>query len=398
MTRRATRASRRGASGAAPRRAAALTTFTPPEHDPLSDSRLRPLVERYASLGEVTIDEQGPQLIELRLPESERAFFDGRERVLVAFTVPALELSPEAEMAVVGSGFVEQLLAAIRSRGARLTLGEIPGGDDSEPADFPVAVRNGTVRRPKVKRSRHPIGRLLARVVIRAGAAVEEHLVESGLFDLATAEALPNRVTAACVAVEQDVKLPAGRSARKRVASARPLPELVELMVDDLRGKLASRIDRLRAEAERALVVQLERIDSYFHSMLEVAAAKRQKQASAEGFVDEERTDAARAVEAEHARRRIEEERRHQVRTVVHPLQLTEMEILKENARWTITDASGGQTALSASRYRCSGVDNVWDVRCPSCGCEPSELIAAGDGIIVCSRCADTSASEAAPA
>src|SRR5205823_6340988 len=115
-------------------------------------------------------------------------------------------------------------------------------------------------------------------------------------------------------------------------------------------------------EAERALVVELERIDSYFHSMLEAAAAKRQKQESTEGFVDEERSDATRAVEAEHARRRIEEERRHQVRTVVHPLQLTEMEIMKENARWTITDANGGQTTLSASRYRCSGVDLEWDI------------------------------------
>ena len=376
----------RGKPTATARRTQSLTSFTAPEHDPLSDSRLRPLVERYASLAGVTCDEVGPQLLELRLPEEERGFFGGRERVTVAFTVPALELAPEAEMAVVGSSFVEQLLASIRSRGARIKLGTVPPGPTGTvPAPLGIPVRDGSLGTPKMKLARHPVARLLARVVIRAGAAVEEHLVESSFFDLADGVPLPDAAAAACAANERTMAAPSSRRMPKAQSVApRAWSDLVEVMVGDLRGKLAPRIDKLRADAERALALELERIDSYFHTILEDAAGRRQGEDEDGLFAD-----AARAIEAEHARRRVEEERRHQVRTVVHPLQLVEMDILVERARWPLTSSSGHRAQLAAMRYLGGGEAPTWRVRCPSCDAEASELIVVADGQLGCAACED---------
>src|SRR5439155_89338 len=50
----------------------------------------------------------------------------------------------------------------------------------------PVPVRDGKARQSSVGLAAHPIGRLVARVVLRAGAAVEEAVVESDVFDLST--------------------------------------------------------------------------------------------------------------------------------------------------------------------------------------------------------------------
>jgi hypothetical protein len=184
-----------------------LNTFAPPDHDPLSDSRLRPLVERYASLAGARLDEIGPHLFELRVPEEDRSFFDGRERVLVAFAVAALDHSPDGEMAVIGSPFVEQLLAAIRARGARLSLGMVATNASTDAATAPpltIPVRNGTAGAPTIRVARHSVGRLLARVLIRAGASVEEHLIEGGFFDLASGAPLPQEVAENCVAAERE--------------------------------------------------------------------------------------------------------------------------------------------------------------------------------------------------
>src|SRR3989441_6307524 len=52
--------------------------------------------------------------------------------------------------------------------------------------DLPVSVKDGTAQRRKAGLAAHPIGRLIARVVLRAGAAVEEAVVESDVFDLST--------------------------------------------------------------------------------------------------------------------------------------------------------------------------------------------------------------------
>jgi antitoxin component of MazEF toxin-antitoxin module len=361
-----------------------LTTFAPPEHDPLSDSRLRPLVERYARLSRAKIDETGPHLIEMRVPEKDRAFFGGRDSLTVAFAVPALEDAPDAEMAIIGSPFVEQLLAAIRARGARLALGLVPPGSDAdaEAVSLGVPVKNGVAAQPKVLVARHPVGRLLARVLIRAGATVEEHLVESSFFDLSSGTRLPQDVMEQCVAVEQGtvvaMEADADADQRASLAPARPVNDLLDLMVADLSARLGPRVDQLRAEAERALSEELGRIDRYYRAMLEDAGA-RETDALAVAA-------AGRAVEAEHARRRVEEERRHQVRALVHPLQMVEMEMVVQRAEWTLSTTKGERATLSARRYL--GGPGGWSLSCPTCARVPSALIVCDDDQIACDSCA----------
>jgi hypothetical protein len=360
-----------------------LNTFAPPDHDPLSDSRLRPLVERYASLAGARLVEVGPHLFELRVPEEDRSFFDGREQVLVAFAVGALDHSPDGEMAVIGSPFVEQLLAAIRARGARLSLGIATtngSADDGMPA-LSIPVRNGSAETPSVRLARHPVGRLLARVLIRAGASVEEHLTESSYFDLATGAPLPRNVAQCCVATEQ--LTPAAAKTRKteptaELAPARPVAQLVELMVADLRARLSPRVDQLRADAEGALATELDRIDRYYRSLLEDMRAKEGDAIAM--------AEAGRAIEAEHARRRLEEERRHHVRAVVHPLQVVEMEMLVQRATWALSTANGRHATLAARRYL-NGTGG-WSLTCPACAREPSALIVCREGEVACDSCA----------
>jgi hypothetical protein len=376
---------KRGATAQGGRRKAKLpNSYTPPEHDPLSDSRLRPLVEQYASLASATLDEVGPHVVEMQVPEEDRAFFGDRDRILLAFAVGAIDHSPDAEMAVVGSPFVDQLLAAIRARGGRLSFGLVRGsssvdGDATPPLAVPV--RNATVGAPTVRVARHPIGRLLARVLIRAGASVEEHLVESKFFDLATGTALPHDAAELCIAVEQGKASATKPDAKRAVklAAARPTNEIVKLMVGDLQARLASRVDQLRADSVRALAAELERIDAYYHEMLESVGAK-----ATDGVA---MADAGRAIQAEHARRRLEEERRHQVHVVVHPLQMVDMEMVVQRAEWKLTTSKGKNVTLAARRTL-SGPDG-WSLACPSCARAPSALLVCRDDAIACDDCAE---------
>lgn len=377
---------KRAAAGKGTRRKATQlpNSYTPPEHDPLSDSRLRPLVEQYASLAGATLDEVGPHVVEMQVPEEDRAFFADRDRILLAFAVGAVEHSPDAEMAVVGSPFVDQLLAAIRSRGARRSFGLVRGSpsvDDESTPPLAVPVRNATVGAPTVRVARHPVGRLLARVLIRAGASVEEHLVESEFFDLATGTPLPRDAADLCVAVEQGTLGGTKPDAKRAVklAAARPTNEIVKLMVGDLQARLASRVDQLRADSVRALAAELERIDAYYHEMLESVGAK-----VSDGIA---MADAGRAIQAEHARRRLEEERRHQVHVVVHPLQMIDMEMVVQRAEWRLTTSKGRSLTLAARRTQ-SGPDG-WSLACPSCAGAPSALLVCRDDAIACDSCTE---------
>src|SRR5438034_10305690 len=93
--------------------------------DPLADARIRPLLERYCVLAGVKQTVLGPDHSKLSLPQAERPFFKDRERLSVAFSLDALERDPDAEIAVLGSPFLSQLIEAIRTRAARLSLGLI---------------------------------------------------------------------------------------------------------------------------------------------------------------------------------------------------------------------------------------------------------------------------------
>src|SRR5213082_1448716 len=188
---RPTRKPRRKPRAAAPQ--------APRDADPLAGSALRPLLERYCELAGVKQATLGPDHAELRLPPAEQPFFRDRERLSVAFSLDALERDPDAEIAVLGSPFLSQLIEAIRTRAARLSLGLLApasassplsrrergtGGEDGrergdDGVDLPIPVRDGTVKSSKGKLAVHPVGRLVARVVLRAGAGVEEAVVES---------------------------------------------------------------------------------------------------------------------------------------------------------------------------------------------------------------------------
>src|SRR5205807_1618118 len=156
--------------------------------DPLAGSALRPLLERYCELAGVKQAALGPDHAELRLPPAERPFFRDRERLRVAFSLDALERDPDAEIAVLGSPFVSQLVEAIRGRAARLSLGLIapvdPPSSDPQGVEPTLPVRDGVVKRRVTRLAVHPVGRLVARVVLRAGAGVEEAVVETDVYDL----------------------------------------------------------------------------------------------------------------------------------------------------------------------------------------------------------------------
>jgi hypothetical protein len=156
----------------------------PDPHEPLVDARIRPLLERYAALVAGELVDAGEALVELRLPNAERRWFRNRSQLRIAFTLDALEREPDAEIAVVGSAFVDQLVTAIRSRGYRSFHGRLrpeqpPGAGE---ASLSVPITNATAGAPQVDVAWHKVVRLLARVVVRAGSEVEEHLVESNFL------------------------------------------------------------------------------------------------------------------------------------------------------------------------------------------------------------------------
>ena len=174
-----------------------------------TDSRMWPLLERYCKLAKVKLIPRGADLYDMKLPVSERAHFGERASVRVALSLEALERDPDAEMAVLGSPFLAHLLEAIRTRAGRLSLGMIPPPLSSTPGlrpgsakktthalDLTVPIRNGTARRRKSQLATHTVGRLLARVVLRAGPVVEETVIESAVIDLGTGARADEQVTA----------------------------------------------------------------------------------------------------------------------------------------------------------------------------------------------------------
>ena len=200
-----------------------------PAHDALSDTRIRQLLARYASLAQATLTEIGPSLLELQVPASDRPHFGRRERVLIAFSLGALDSNADAEMAVVGSPFVEQLLQAIRARGARLSLGLVPPAfsADATAVTLDIPIVNASASAPTVRVARHAAGRLLARVLFRAGAVVEEHLVESGWFDFTTGAPLSSDLVECCAALERDCRPSEAKDlASAAGASVAPLPRM----------------------------------------------------------------------------------------------------------------------------------------------------------------------------
>src|SRR6266851_2331830 len=352
------------------------------EADPLADARIRPLLERYCVLAGVKKSALGPDHSRLSLPEAERAFFRDRDRLSVAFSLAALERDPDAEIAVLGSPFVSQLIEAIRTRAARLSLGLIApssspvplsrreGADDGE-VPLPIPVRNGTCKLSTARVALHPVGRLVARVVLRAGAGVEEAVVESDIYDLSAGAKVIDDLAAAFRELEAGRAEPADPSVAGKAprVPAREPGDLLRLLLSHLQEKSAERVAARRAAAEQALAAELGRLDRYFESIL-----KEQSDPEAIG-----------TVTALAARRRTEEIRRSQVKAVVHPLQLIDATVLVQRAEWQLESAHGRHATFNAQRSLSGAA--AWIVACPHCGRPPTSLVICRHDHCGCEAC-----------
>src|SRR5437773_4805195 len=258
--------------------------------DPLAEARIRPLLERYCVLAGVKQTALGPDHSKLSLPQAERPFFKDREGLSVAFSLDALERDPDAEIAVLGSPFLSQLIEAIRTRAARVSRGLIApasassplsrrergtGGEDgrergNDRVELTIPVRDGVAKAHKAEVAVHPVGRLVARVVLRAGGGVEEAVVESDVFDLSAGTKLDEDLAGAFRDLEAGRIEPADESV---AADAGPVParepgDLLRLLLSHLQEKSAERVAARRAAAEQALAAELGRLDRYFESIL----------------------------------------------------------------------------------------------------------------------------------
>src|SRR5438876_397053 len=359
--------------------------------DPLADARIRQLLERYCVLAGVKQNVLGPDHSKLSLPQAERPFFKDRERLNVAFSLDALERDPDAEIAVLGSPFLSQLIEALRARAARLSLGLLApasassplsrrergtGGEDGrergdDGVDQPIPVRDGIVKSSKGKLAVHPMGRLVARVVLRAGAGVEEAVVESDVYDLATGARLSDDLAGAFRDLEESRVEPAdpADAGKASAVPAREPGDLLRVLLSHLQEKSAERVAARRAAAEQALAAELGRLDRYFESIL-----KEQSDPEAIG-----------TVTALAERRRTEEIRRSQVKAVVHPLQLIDATVLMQRAEWQLESAHGRRAPFSAQRSLSGG--SAWVLACPHCGRSPTALVICRHDHCGCEAC-----------
>ena len=380
---------------AVPQQGAPTDGFVNPDpHEPLVDARIRPLLERYAAIAGAELLDVAESLVELRLPQAERQWFRNRAQLRIAFTLDALEREPEAEIAVVGSSFVDQLVSAIRSRGSRAYHGRLAAEQPTgtELAELRVPITNGTAGAARADVAWHKVVRLLARVIVRAGSDVEEHLLESTFVDAATGIAVPEEVAAKCdkssslAALGMTTLCHPERSEGSAlalpgaipIATTRPIGDLIAIALAGLRAGLEPRVTRLREDAQRRLQDELLRIDRYYEALLADTPPNGSADASDR-----------RAIEAEHARRRAEEERRHQVRAVVHPVQLSEWELLVQRAQWELVSRSGVRAPLIAQRWLNGSGD--WTLACPECRSTSIRwLSVCKSGHVACDTCAYT--------
>jgi hypothetical protein len=354
-------------------------TFETPDAESLVDPRIRGLVEQYAALTGATLRQIEPHLLEMSVATGEAQHFRGRQNVRVAFSLAALERHSEAEMAVVGSAFLQELLEAIRTKGTVHRHGLLAPSfsADGSAARLDTPVRRVVAGPAAVSQAIHPLGRLIARVAIKSGGMVTEHIVESGVFDLGVGAKVPQDVAELCAALVRGDSAPVpenGGAVAPRIAP-RPPDEIIRLMLGDLEASLAPEIDRHRVDAQRSLATELARIDRYYANLVEETA-------DSTGRIP---ANARRAIEAEHARRRAEEERRHEVRATVHPLQLVEFGVLTQRAEWVLTTPSGHQGTFVARRVL-SG-SGQWQMTCPTCGAVPTELAVCRHDHVACAAC-----------
>ena len=350
--------------------------LAPEPGPPPVDPRPRQLLEKYASLVGTMVLDTGPGLVELEIPSSERRHWGSESTVTIALTPEALAEDPDAELLGIGSPVFERLIAAIRARGFHDEIGIVAPSHDPAGAseELPAPLERATLEGARSDLSLVPIGRLLARVSIKAGAVLEEQLVESPPIDLSTGVRAPSAL-ASVLPTERisgpAVGIPAEAVAVPRMAMDRLLP----LAFDELEAELREDLAKVGLEAEAGLRRELERLDRYYEALLAEIESEGAADASA----------AQRSVQADHARRRGEEEERFRTRITVHPLQLVEWRVPAQRVTWKLRSPEGVDADLSATRLLTG--DTEWRITCPGCGTRPSAVTVCRDGHAVCTSC-----------
>jgi hypothetical protein len=276
---------------------------------------------------------------------------------------------PEAEIAIVGSAFVEQLIAVIRSHGTRHDAGRLSASAATDSGSPPLlaSVRNGQALSPSTRIVKHRVGRLTARVVVRAGTELEEHMVESGVFDLCTGLALESDIAVACDSQLKERNSPVdgdlGQADAESLATM-PVGQLVSQMLEDLERRLRPDLDRVREKSQRELAHETGRIERYYKSMLDDIGGRGTQLPTGE----ERKT-----LYRERDRRISEEADRHDVRAAVHPVQLMEWEARVERTDWALEGTAGERAVFTAERVLAG--EQRWLLACPHCGSKTLEAL-----------------------
>ncbi len=350
----------------------------PPEHHPAPiDPRPRQLLERYTSLiGALPLD-TGNGLIEFEIPPAEQQLWDGRTSVTVALTPDALNVDPDAELLGIGSPVFERLVTAVRARGHREHRGLLVPSRDPDEGEvaFPVEVEGAAVEGSRAELSMLPIGRLVARVSIKAGALIDERLVESPPLDLSTGVRAPGGLaellSGASVPAHGVAQLPENAVA----VAAKGMDQLLPLAFDELEEILRDQLATIGRDADQALAQELARLERYYTTLI----------ADIEADAPPDAAQGKRQVQAEHARRRGEEEDRYRTTITVHPLQLIEWSVLAQQVTWSMRTPAGVGASFLATRLL-SG-EAVWDYSCPTCGGVPAVVRVCRHGHASCSSC-----------
>lgn len=344
------------------------------------DPRPRQLLESYLSLVGGSASSDSNDLLSVEIPASERRFFGNRARLTVALSPNVLEEYPNADILVLGSALLANLLIAVRQRGwlehrgtlnptTTLSTSILSLGVEVEDADASVG-RSEVVARP--------IGQLIARVQIRAGPALFEKLVETSVVNLGNGNPEKRELSDACAsAVIHSGAAAASALGAKRIAR-RAANELLPLLFKDLEQGLTGLLAEVRSEAQRQETVELARIDRYYEQLLD------DTEVDGDGNTAAERK---RALRANHARRRAEEQERFQVRATVFPVQLVEWLVLSQHMTWTLRSLDGRVAEVSATRDLVG--DTRWVTVCPSCGRVPTLLRVCHHSHAACGACSD---------
>lgn len=328
------------------------------------------LLDAYVQLAGGRIEVPEPGLLRFTCAAEDERWF-GQGPRLLAFDIEHMDLHPTAEMAVVGSAFAEDLITAIRSRGARADKGFLapsiqPEGDGGVPVDIPV--RRGQLVERETEATWLPIGRLTTAASVRTGHEVKDHLVTTDVFDLTTGRPVPSELVASETLADHG---------DYRVHPIESIEGVLPGMLDDVEEALEPRVEEARKEAERRLEKELRRLDRYYERL--IAEERRRPGGPDVGAIG--------TFEADRDRRKKEELSRNRASAVVRPVQVEVYYALAQRVRLTLQD--GTAQGVFEGRRLLIG-EPIWEAPCPACQENAPEAWAVCDhGHLVCSSCTD---------